>query len=268
MKEDLDIFENNPDASIVKILVKLAKCGEHHPDGFKSLTNQIIEIDGLGFDGYPVSNMNVYKGEGFFAKGVELTKQFFKTVYVKRKVVMDDEDNVPTTLEINDLANCVALLKAGDVYNIQCQNEEYLVSFYVRKGSNVENKPKGARDLLDMTFVAHNVGVSREAGALLMKFSILQKIVALCTGLFPGKLTGVLLTAFADDVVLDAIDEINKAYKSIYYKGEQLSFRYGLTQILINNELMDKWRSNIPEIYPTILDFKEDGSDFTIVKKA
>lgn len=259
------MFENNPDRSIVEILGKLNTDGESRNDGTKAIINQTLKVRNIGVDGYPVSNLVEVDAQSGIVQGMKLIEDFIYEEYKKKDIVMDYEDSVPIGLPRNGVQEVIDEIRNGKRDGVFCQNKEHVVDFYVRTGTNPDNKPKGIRDELDIMFTTHRVNVIGEASMLLMKFSILQKVVAICTGLVPGRIYGRLGVAYASDVVVSTANDWTKRYRDFYYKINEPSFRCGFTQILINNELMNKWRSQISEIYPNLSDFQENGEDFQIV---
>ena len=115
MNSDSDPFENNPDKSIVEIIGKIAKYGEQRDDETKSLPNQIIEVDDLGFDGYPVPRIlpkiSEVKPEAAIVGGVGLTKEFSWNEYRQKDLVMDDGDCVPEVITHNALLGVIDKLR-------------------------------------------------------------------------------------------------------------------------------------------------------------
>ena len=263
--DTLNLFENNPDRSIIEILGRITNQGEKLGDDQYAVINQTMEMRAIGVDGYPVSNLFPTNPEQELSYGVKLVRAFDYKEYVHSSIVMNEEDNNPKEIIRNGVQEVIDQIRAGKRTGLSCHNKDHMVDFYVRKGYSIESKPKGVRDELDIMFSAHEVDMEK-ANILMMRFSILQKIVAICTGLVPGKICANIAVAYANSALVKTNEVTNRSYREFYYKVDEPKFRFGMTQLLINNDLMNKWRSQIPEIYPNLSDFKEDGTDFQIVE--
>lgn len=198
--------------------------------------------------------------------------------YKQPKLVMDDGDNVPQITHINQVQQIIdTLLKdkysrrlvctmwnPGEIEDMALPPCHYAFEFYVRPAEQTD-KLKPSPDILDIRFIQRSCDMLIGIPYDVLIYSIILKIVALCTGFIPGKVYGCLGDCHVYVNQVEQAKRLFNLYRSKEYAEASKVFRDGLTQIKINNDLMNKWRSRIPEIYPKLTDFKADGSDFEVI---
>lgn len=268
----------NTDYSILEIIKSILILDQNIQPGVLSIFNQSVKTQELGFDGYPISKVFQSHYLSDVSHAIQLVKTSGLTKwkkYTKEEIVMDSTDCVPNTYNVNQLQNVIDKLKENRFLN-ECfcllhnpvedemLQRTYAVEFYVRPAEQDKEKLRDKTDILDIRFIQNKCNILDELNDSILVFSIIQKVVALCTGLLPGKVYGSIGNCYIREEQIDEAKSMFNKYRSVYYKVEPDLFKDGLTQIKINNNLMNKWRSQIPEVLPTLNDFNYDGTDFEI----
>ena len=198
--------------------------------------------------------------------------------YQRPKLIMDDSDYAPQITYVNQIQTIIdTLLKdkysrrlvcsmwnPGEIDQMALPPCHYAFEFYVRRSEQTD-KLKPAPDRLDLRFIQRSCDMLIGIPYDILIYSIILKVVALCTGLLPGKIYGSLGDCHVYANQVEQAKSMFNLYRSKEYSDACEVFHDGLTQIKINNELMKKWRSQIPEIYPKLTDFNPDGSDFEVI---
>ena len=198
--------------------------------------------------------------------------------YKQPKLVMDDGDNVPQISHINQIQTIIdTLLKdkysrrlvcsmwnPAELDNMALPPCHYAFEFYVRPAKET-NKLHPNPDILDLRFIQRSCDMLIGIPYDILIYSIILKVVALCTGLLPGKIYGSLGDCHVYVNQIEQARPLFNLYRSREYSEVSEVFRDGLTQMKINNDLMNKWRSRMLELYPKLTDFNPDGTDFEVI---
>ena len=197
--------------------------------------------------------------------------------YKQPELVMDDGDNAPQITYINQVQQVIdTLLKDKYSRHLVCsmwnpaELEDmalppchYAFEFYVRPAKQTDDS-KWNPDRLDLRFIQRSCDMLIGIPYDILIYSIILKVVALCTGFLPGKIYGSLGDCHVYVNQIEQAKPLFNLYRSKAYSEASEVFRDGLTQMKINDYLMNKWQSRALG-YPKLSDFNPDGSDFEVI---
>lgn len=189
--------------------------------------------------------------------------------YQKMKLVMDEGDSGYFQSTINQIQNIIDTLRnnrlsrrlvcsmwnPSEIEDMALPPCHYAFEFYVRH-VDINTPPR-----LDIRWIQRSADMLIGIPYDVLIYSIIQKIVALCTGLIPGKIYGCLGDCH---VYANQIDQAKQLMRRFHGKEYQdlVEETNGLTDIEINPELIARWKSRTN--LPNLSDFNPDGSDFVV----
>lgn len=185
--------------------------------------------------------------------------------YRESGVKMSEEDNVPRVERINQVQGVIdKLRKNPDDRRLVCSMWNpseldkmvlppchYAHEYYSRIGSD-------GRRYLDIRWIQRSCDMPLGIPYNVLQYTILDKIVALCTNHVPGIVYGCLGDCHVYVDQLDAVREIVRRYDN----GEHLSCQ--MPKLAISDRLMDTMAKKDMEI--DVSNICNDGSDFSVEK--
>lgn len=198
--------------------------------------------------------------------------------YKKTDPIMDESDVSPRVEFVNQIQNIIDTLKTdrysrrlvcsmwnpGEIDDMKLPPCHYAFEFYVRPAKEDNEKLHDGADILDMRWIQRSCDMLIGIPYNVLIYAIIQKVVALCSGLVPGKLYGCLGDCHIYEDQIEFARDMFKLFHGREYI-DKADKNEGLTLVKINNKLMDRWRSRLPHILPTLHDINPDGSDFEVI---
>lgn len=187
--------------------------------------------------------------------------------YEDTGIVMDESDRSPKVERINQVERIIETLRndkysrrlvcsmwnPAEIDKMALPPCHYCFEFYVR--------PSEGHDILDIRWIQRSADMLIGIPYNVLQYSIVLQIVALCTGLKPGRVIGCLGDCHVyEDQMPYAKWILGNCKLETFSKMNATN--NGLTQLNINQKLLDKWESGE---YPNLSDFNPDGSDFEVV---
>lgn len=178
------------------------------------------------------------------------------------KCVMDEEDNVPTIITINQIQEVINKLRTnpddrrlvctmwnpGELDLMALPPCHYAMEFYSRPLED-------GRRALDIRWIQRSADLVIGIPYDVIIYTMINKIVALCTGHVPGKVYGLLGDTHLYDNQREAAEELIRRYE----EGEHAE----LTDAFV--EISERILNIVSEKrYCELSDFAIDGSDFTL----
>lgn len=229
-------------------------CSELTPDKSRvdrlSIFNQHIETPELGFAGLPITKIRKFDYTSAIKEAMEM-------VTANTGVEMNYIINHLREHRYNESLVCI-LVDDKEI------TKTHIGTFYVREVMNTDDQLHPNPDKLDMMFMMPVCELLRDIPHYFIVHAIIQKVVALCSGLLPGKLycnTGATLLYVNQKH--DA-EGMFKKYRSRAYIDLSEN-NNGLSTVRINQSIFNKWRSHIKDVLPNLSDFNSDGSDFEVL---
>lgn len=189
--------------------------------------------------------------------------------FQKNKMIMDESDVGYREVTINQIQTVIKTLREDrtsrrlvcSMWNPAYIEEmalppcHYAFEFYVRDVEG-ESIPR-----LDIRWIQRSADMLVGIPYNVLIYSIVQKVVALCTGLVPGRVYGSLGDCHVYCNQIDQAKQLIRLYHGNEY-DKLATETQGLTDVAVNPDMIRN--ATIYNKLPNLSDFNPDGSDFIV----